>query len=728
MTGSEPDPAFEALLEFLKRSRGFDFTGYKRTSLERRFRRRMDAIGCAGYGDYLDYLEVHPEEYEQLFDMLLINVTEFFRDEPVWTHLREEVMPQLLAAKDDDEPLRVWCAGCATGQEAYTAAIVIAEVVGERAFLDRVKIYATDVDEDALATARMGVYTPKEVEGVPEDLRSRYFERADKRLAFRKDLRRTVIFGRNNLVSDAPISRIDVLICRNTLMYFTAETQGRVLRHFHFALREHGILMLGRSEMMITHRDVFAPVELKHRIFRRIERGASMQSRLAGMVGGEAVEPPITPADRVIRDAALELGPYAQLIVSRRGALTFANLPARALFGIAVEDIGRPLHELGLTRPREELQRAVDEALREDRSIAVGEQRYSPGQGDERLLDVTVVPLLPEAGAARGVSIMFEDVSRYAAMRTELESNRRDLELAYEELQSTIDELETTNEELQSANEELQTTNEELQSTNEELETMNEELQSTNEELETINDELRDRTSDLNQVNDFLEAILSSLGIGLAVVDRQQRVQVWNGRAEDLWGVRHDEAVDHHLLALDIGLPVERLAAPLRTILSGGERSRGGRDGGRQPPRPGDRVRDDHPAAHVARRDGRRSGARRHRADGARGGRGVGGRGVGRRGLCGRGVGGMTDLDYESFERSAHERARRAEEREQAARGRAVQARAEAEDAPGDVARRAHETEADTHERAAEAHRRAVELQQLHADHARRLADRRSAE
>ena len=167
------------------------------------------------------------------------------------------------------------------------------------------------------------------------------------------------------------------------------------------------------------------------------------------------------------------------------------------------------------------------------------------------------------------MSIVFEDVSRYAGMRRELEGNRRDLELAYEELQSTIDELETTNEELQSANEELQTTNEELQSTNEELETMNEELRSTNEELETLNDELRDRTSDLNHVNDFLEAILTSLGIGVAVVDRQQRVQVWNDRAEDLWGVRNDEALDHHLLSLDIGLPVERLAGALRTVLSG---------------------------------------------------------------------------------------------------------------------------------------------------------------
>jgi two-component system CheB/CheR fusion protein len=555
------------LLEFLRRTRGVDFTGYKRTSLERRFRRRMEVVGCTSFSDYLDRLEVDPEEYEQLFETLLINVTEFFRDPPAWEHLRDEVLPALIEEKAPEEPIRVWSAGCASGQEAYTCAMVLAELLGIDDYRERVKIYATDIDEDALTQARLAVYNAKETESVPPELREKYFERADQRLGFRKDLRRTVIFGRNNLVQDAPISRLDLLVCRNTLMYFNAETQARILRHFHFALRDTGVLMLGKSEMMISHRELFAAADLKKRIFVKQQR-TTMGSR-ASAFAPDGLERPTGEDDRASRDAALELGPAAQVIVSRTGRITFANLPARALFQLSRDDLGRTFADTDLAHRPVELVGPIDQALRERRRVPVGETVFTPERGDGRRLDVNVTPLLASDNLAIGVSITFEDVTRFAALQTELEGNRRDLELAYEELQSTIDELETTNEELQSANEELQTTNEELQSTNEELETMNEELQSTNEELETINDELRERTGELNQVNEFLEAILTSLGLGVAVLDSQQRVQVWNRRAEDLWGLRADEAVDHHFLSLDIGLPSEQLAVALRAVLSG---------------------------------------------------------------------------------------------------------------------------------------------------------------
>jgi two-component system CheB/CheR fusion protein len=568
VTTSVADPSLEALLAFLEQARGIDFTGYKRASLERRFRRRLEIVGAATFGDYIDFLEVHPEEFEALFDTLLINVTEFFRDTPVWIYLQQEVIPQLLEAKPADEPIRVWSAGCASGQEAYTAAMLLVEALGPEAFRERVKIYATDIDNEALDTARHGVYSAREVESVPPELREKYFERADRKLAFSKALRRSVIFGANNLVADAPISRLDLLLCRNTLMYFTPETQKRVLGHFHFALREHGILVLGKSEMMVSHRELFTAIDLKKRVFSRNGVKSPARAR-ADIRAGAADVPSAAMEEPITRDLALDAGPVAQLVVSPDGLLSFANQAARTRFDLRVDDVGRAFHELDVSYRPAELRQPIEQVLRERRTVVLGEVRFAPAEGEERFLDITVTPLLSAAGEVAGASVLFDDVTRVSALQHEVEGHRHELEQAYEELQSTIDELETTNEELQSANEELQTTNEELQSSNEELETMNEELQSTNEELETINDELRDRTGEINELNDFLEAIVTSLAVGIAVLDRGQRVQVWNQRAEDLWGVRSDEALQQHFMSLDVGLPIDRLTAPLRAVLGG---------------------------------------------------------------------------------------------------------------------------------------------------------------
>jgi two-component system, chemotaxis family, CheB/CheR fusion protein len=564
-----PDAAFEALLQFLKRTRGFDFTGYERQSLERRFRRRMDALELKSFGDYLDYLEVHPDEYDALFDTILINVTDFFRDPAAWRHLSEEALPAMLEDLAVDEPIRVWSAGCATGQEPCTIAMALCEALGQQAYRRRVKIYATDIDEEALNVARAASYDAHAVESVPPELRERYFERTDQRYTFRADLRRNVIYGRNNLVHDAPISRLDLLVCRNTLMYLTAETQAHILRHFHFALRPTGVLMLGKSELMISHRELFGAVDLKQRIFRKLAGGRSLQARVAGLAEGERIEYPVSEEERQLGEAAFAISPQPQLVVSRTLVLSVANIAARALFGIGAEHVGQPIAALPIGTVPIDLAAAVERAIAEQRSVSAGRVEHAPEQGGERALECVVLPLLSSKSVAIGAAIVFEDVSRYRELERELEANRRDLEAAYEELQSTIDDLETTNEELQSANEELHTTNEELQSTNEELETMNEELQSTNEELETINDELRERASELDSVNEFLEAILTSLSVAVAVLDPNQRVQIWNRGAEDLWGVRPDEATDQHFLALDIGLAPERLAPALRAVLGG---------------------------------------------------------------------------------------------------------------------------------------------------------------
>jgi two-component system CheB/CheR fusion protein len=555
----------ESVLDFVKESRGFDFTGYKRSTIERRVLKRMKDVGIERYEDYLDYLQVHGEEFAELFNALLINVTGFFRDLLTWEYMAEEVAPQLVDARPPNSPIRVWCAGCASGEEAYTIAMVLARVLGEDAFCERVKIYATDIDEQALDTARHAAYLPRQIEDIPADALERFFERTDQRYVFRNDLRRCVIFGRNDLVQDAPISHIDLLVCRNTLMYFTVETQAQILRRFHFALDDDGVLLLGKSEMLIIHSSLFTPVDVKRRLFRKVLRpGLRERVRTLTVDPANGVSP--NPAAD-LREAAFEAGRSAHIVLDANGSLMMANAAARNLFSLRVTDFGRPIQDLELSYRPVELRSLLDTMASDMRGVELKAIRWRLGD-HERVLDVRLSPLLGD-GVLLGTSVAYDDVTDSDGLRKQLNDSKRELEQAYEELQSTVEELETTNEELQSTNEELETTNEELQSTNEELETMNEELHSSNEELETMNEELRHRSRELNDVNSFLETIFATMGIGVAVVDRQSRVQIWNGNARELWGLAPDEVEGEHLLALDIGLPLGELRGELRAALSG---------------------------------------------------------------------------------------------------------------------------------------------------------------
>ena len=561
----------EVLLDYLKRSRGFDFTGYKRPSLTRRITKRMQTIGVESYDDFIAVLERDPAEFDLLCNTVLINVTAFFRDGVPWDVLSTDIIPHLMESKRPGETIRVWSAGCASGEEAYTLAIALAEALGQDAFRERVKIYATDVDEQALTMARHATYNAREVEGVPPELLEKYFERQDNRYTFRKDLRRLVIFGRNDLIQDAPISRVDLLVCRNTLMYFNAATQGKILARFHFALTDKGYLFLGRAETLLAHNSLFSPVDLKRRIFVKVPR-INYRTRLLAMTATPD-EPNlgVPLPDLRLRDAAWESAPMAQIVVDAAGSLVVANERARASFNLNLADIGRPFQDLEISYRPAELRSVIDQAYAERNATMMRNVEW-PSRGDLRWVDIQITPIY-EASRALGVSISFNDVTAFQHLQRELEKSNAELESAYEELQSTNEELETTNEELQSTVEELETTNEELQSTNEELETMNEELQSTNEELTTINDELRRRSDELNEVNDFMESVLKSLRGGVTVLDPELHIEVWNEKAFELWGVRGDEVRGLHFLMLDIGLPVQLLAKPIRACLNGDSQS-----------------------------------------------------------------------------------------------------------------------------------------------------------
>jgi two-component system CheB/CheR fusion protein len=569
-TQAQPrDPAFESLLHFLKASRSFDFTGYKRSTLMRRVQKRMQTVEIDTFEAYRDYLEVHADEYEALFNTILINVTSFFRDADAWRVLADEFIPALLARKAAGQPIRVWSAGCATGQETYTLVMMLAEALGPEQFRERVKIYATDWDDEALAHARQAAYTEDQLAELPEGFRDRYFEQAGGRWTFRGDLRRHVIFGRHDLVQDAPISHLDLLVCRNVLMYFNSEVQSRILARFHFALGPEGVLFLGKAEMMRAHGNLFTPAHLQARIFRKAPPG-TLRDRLLMLGTGAPTRPASLTAVQqlALRDAALDASPAAQFTVGPAGHLVLANEAARRMFGIASADIGRSLQELKMSYRPVELRSRIEQATSERRPVYLSGVEHPGDDGETRRYDVQVCPL--EGGEALlGVSVSFFDVTRYSRLQAEVEQANQALETAFEELQSTNEELETTNEELQSTIEELETTNEELQSTNEELETMNEELQSTNEELETLNDELQRRGGQLNEANTYLSSVLTSLRAAVVVVDREMLVQAWNRAMEEMWGLRADEVTGHPLLHLDVGLPVEQLKAPVRSVLDG---------------------------------------------------------------------------------------------------------------------------------------------------------------
>ncbi|HEU4457194.1 MAG TPA: CheR family methyltransferase [Longimicrobium sp.] len=576
MSPTATDPRFEALLEFLRDGRGFDFTGYKRSTLVRRVNKRMAELEVGDdYDVYRERLERDPAEFTALFNTILINVTGFFRDPAAWEALARDHLPALLE-RAGGAPVRVWSAGCASGEETYTLAIVLAEAMGLERFREQVKIYATDVDEEALAQARHAAYPPKALEEMPEELRDRYFEARPGGFSFRPDLRRVVIFGRHDLVRDAPISHLDLLISRNTLMYFNTELQGRIVSRFHFALREGGLLFLGKAEMMRAHGALFTPADLKARIFVKGGR-ANLRDRLLAMA------PPRVEDGRAgragarlllrLRDAALDAAAAAQVVVAPDGTLALANAGARVLFGLGEADLGRPLQDLTLSYRPVELRSRIEQATQERRPIYLPQVELSGADGEPRTFDLHVTPLVDEKQGLIGVAVTFVDVTGSARLQNELREVNQELETAFEELQSTNEELETTNEELQSTVEELETTNEELQSTNEELETMNEELQSTNEEMETVNYELQRRTLELNQVNGYMASILASLRLGVVVLDRDRRVRVWNRQAEELWGLRADEVEGAPFEGLDIGLPVDALRQAVRAAIGGRVRS-----------------------------------------------------------------------------------------------------------------------------------------------------------
>jgi two-component system, chemotaxis family, CheB/CheR fusion protein len=565
---SGDEAAFENLIRYIQESRGVDFRGYKRTSLRRRISLRMEHLHAERFADYHSFLEAHPQEFTDLLNTVLINVTSFFRDAEAWEALRTEVLPRLVEPGRGRVQLRVWSVGCATGEEPYSLAMLLCEQFGATEFSRRVKIYATDLDEVALNSARHASYLPRDVEDVPEHLLTKYFERSNNHYMVSRDLRKAVIFGRHNIMHDAPISRIDLLICRNLLIYLETETQNLVLPRLHYALVDDGCLFLGKAETQLARSKLFQPIDMKHRLFRKVPQ-EWRRADLGGVpLGNDPRGDNRPPLHTRLLDAIVDGSPSAYLAIDNDDVLLFASAGARRMLEVGDNDVGRPFQDLSVSYRPIELRSQIDEVRRQARPIRIEHQEYHRPPVEPIRLTIDVAPLIGRDGKSFAVLLTFADTTRTYTLQQELEAAQESLETTIEELQSANEELETTNEELQSTNEELETTNEELQSTNEELETTNEELRSANEELESTNEELRRHSDEFAAYRQHVDAIMRGLDAGIVVVDSELKVLSWNRWSENAWGLREEEAVGQPLTSLDIGLPVQRLEPALRQSLT----------------------------------------------------------------------------------------------------------------------------------------------------------------
>ncbi len=552
------DTTLRDVLQYLAEERGVDLRGYKATSLDRRFRHRMFQVKIGSYADYLDYLRHHADEVNNLLNTVLINVTHFFRDPQAWEVLRREVIPEFADRLRPGDSFRVWSAGCATGEEAYSVAIMLTDFFGANIRSYDVKVYATDVDEEALEVARRGEYRADKLRHVRPEWREQFFQGNDI-CRVGREIRRLCIFGRTNLVTDAPISHVDLLLCRNVLIYFDSTLQVQTLRRLHYALEPGGVLMLGKAETQLSQSALFSAINPKWRIFRRVEP----EGRRTAVTGPAAREEALLVRNRqdyallkTYHDAILATVEPGLMVLDNRDIVLTENESALRLFGLKEPSTGKHISESGMIGRCGELLPRL-ESLHKTGEPVIQFECPLIENGDPRLLRITLRTITSQAGDRAGTLIYVDDITTQEKLQQSVE----ELETTSEELQSSNEELETTNEELQSTNEELETTNEELQSTNEELETTNEELQALNEELGTTNEELEVRTRELDEVNARYAETLAKMPWPVLLVDKNQIVQFWNSSIERLFGLA-DKSV--------IGLELKQLPVPqnLRMLLT----------------------------------------------------------------------------------------------------------------------------------------------------------------
>ncbi len=562
----------------LRNMTGHDFAGYKSRTFLRRVMRRMHVTQSASAASYLAHLRATPAEATELFNDLLINVTNFFRDPEAFAALAATVVAQLFADRGPDKTLRVWIPGCATGEEAYSIAIMLREQMASRSQSPRVQIFATDIDEHALAIARAARYPELLLKGVAPDRLSRFFTREGGSYVLRKEVREMCIFSSHNLTGDPPLSRMDLVSCRNLLIYLGAGLQAKVIPTLHYALRPGGFLFLGSSEGVNGFGDLFAAIDKKHRIFEaRVTAGTPrrlpIQIDIPKLRGSDQSAAP-QGADAARR----KLGQLAELQVIERHAPAHVIATAD---GEVLHYSPRMTHFLDMPRgaPNSSIFELVRRDLRLDlRNVLRDAQATGRTACQESLLQGERVMLSAEPlEAAKGLFLLVfarppatsaDETNPAAPPAGRALGEREYLELR-DRLQSTIEEYENALEELKAANEELLSVNEELQSTNEELEASKEEMQSLNEELSTINGELNASVDDLARANSDLKNLYAASRIATVFLDPDLVIRNFTPAAADLFRIRHSD-IGRPLTDLVSVIDQSELVAEIENVLRAG--------------------------------------------------------------------------------------------------------------------------------------------------------------
>jgi two-component system, chemotaxis family, CheB/CheR fusion protein len=565
--------ALQAIVSLLQQQTRHDFSQYRSSTLNRRIARRLAIHGLSELSEYASLLASNPQEVDLLFNEVLIGVTDFFRDPQVWKYLTDTAIPEFLDSKDEGSELRVWCVGCSTGEEAYSLAMTMVEAMERQSRDFKLQVFATDINSDAIARARRGEYPITIESRLGEKRLARFFSKHDDHYRVKQSIRDQMLFAQHDVTLDPPFTKLDLIACRNLLIYLDPKLQQRLLPLFHYSLCPGGLLLLGSSESVGRLGHLFTPLQSKLRLFRRQDRAASQRPEFLlnsyPPLPGKAKEPKVkkpetsssddgsqslqAAADRVL----LQVYAPAAVVLNRDADIVYISGRTGKYLEPAAGKANWNIHAMARDDLRAPLAQAIKKAATETASVNLHGIEVRTNGSSQRV-DVTV-QALHEPASLRGLTmVVFRDAPDVPAPEKgkgkESRARQAEAQRHQDEIQALREESQRHREEAEAAQEELQSTNEELQSTNEELTTSKEELQSMNEELQTINSEMQTRLDDLMLAQSDMQNVLNSIEIAILFLDRDLNVRRYTERAAGIVNLRES----------DVGRPLSDLTTSLQ--------------------------------------------------------------------------------------------------------------------------------------------------------------------